>query len=127
MFDVMKTVQLLAASVLLMSWSCLGQAAMVDGEELIDPTAPFLLNMTSTGSQPIANLLAGVNNFAVSSVLIRENLRIAVINSQRVREGEFVGNARVVSIDESGVTIDLDGETRILKLHGTQIKSRADD
>ena len=103
-------------------------AALVDGEELIDPTAPFLLEMESTGGQPVANVFARFNNYDVSSILIRENLRIAVINSQRVREGEFIGNARVVSIEEGEVTIDLDGQTRVLSLHGgTSIKSRASE
>ena len=103
-------------------------AALVDGEELIDPTAPFLLDMGNTGNQPIANVFARFNNFDVSSILIRENLRIAVINSQRVREGEFIGNARVVSIEAGEVTIDLDGQTRVLTLHGgTAVKTRTSD
>lgn len=92
-------------------------AAMVDGEELIDPTAPFLLEMEGVVAQPAANLLAGLGNYDVSSILIRSNVRIAVINSQRVREGEYIGNARVISIEESGVTLDLGGELRELKLH----------
>lgn len=104
-----------------------GTAAMVDGEELIDPTAPFLLDMESLGDQPVANIFARVNNYAVSSILIRENLRIAVINSERVREGEFIGNARVDSIAENAVTISLDGETQVLNLHGASIKSQAGD
>jgi len=103
-------------------------AALVDGEELIDPTAPFLLEMESAGGQPVANVFARFNNYDVSSILIRENLRIAVINSQRVREGELIGSARVVSIEEGEVTIDLDGQTRVLSLHGgTSIKSRASE
>lgn len=103
-----------------------GHAALVDGEELIDPTAPFLLDMEDTGNQSLANAFASFNNYTVSSILIRENLRIAVINSQRVREGEFIGNARVASIDESAVTLDLDGTTRVLRLHGgAAIKTRA--
>lgn len=103
-------------------------AALVDGEELIDPTAPFLLDMENTGTQPVANVFARFNNYDVSSILIRENLRIAVINSQRVREGEFIGNARVVSIEEGEVTIDLDGQTRVLSLHGgTTIKTRSSE
>lgn len=123
------TRQLLAAgTVIAFSVSANAMAAMVDGEELIDPTAPFLLDMEDTGNEPIANVFARFNNYAVSSILIRENLRIAVINSQRVREGEFIGNARVVSIEEGEVTIDLDGQTRVLSLHGgATIKSRTSE
>lgn len=103
-------------------------AALVDGEELIDPTAPFLLDIENTGGQSLANAFARFTNYDLSSILIRENLRIAVINAQRVREGEFIGNARVVSIDEGEVTIDLDGQTRVLSLHGgTVIKSRTSE
>jgi hypothetical protein len=81
--------------------------------------------MENTGNQALANVFARFNNYEVSSILIRENLRIAVINSQRVREGEIVGNARVVSIGQNSVTIDLDGEARVLNLHGASIKSSA--
>ena len=121
--SVVKKQMLAAVTVLMLTIAGSGTAAMVDGEELIDPTAPFLLEMENTGNQPLANVFARFNNYEVSSILIRDSLRIAVINSQRVREGEFVGNARVVSIGQNSVTIDLDGESRILNLHGASIKS----
>ena len=98
-------------------------AELVNGEELIDPTAPFLLELQSDA--PAVNLFATLGSYEVSSILIRENVRIAVINSRRVREGEFIGNAQVVRIDSASVTLSIGGETRVLELHGAPIKTRA--
>lgn len=129
MFNMLKIQKYLAGvmyfllvSILLMSGQSF--AELVDGEELIDPTAPFLLEVDS--AKPAVNIFATINNFDVSSILIREDFRLAVINSQRVREGEFVGSARVVSIDESSVTLNIGGEIRVLSLHGAVIKERSD-
>jgi len=99
------------------------QAELVDGEELIDPTAPFLLEVES--AEPVTNLFATLNSYELNSILIRDDFRVAVINSKRVKEGELIGSARVVSIERGKVTLDLDGEERVLNLHGAPIKTRS--
>ena len=97
------------------------RAELVNGEDLIDPTAPFLLRADS--NSPLLNVFATFNNYEVSSILIRPNLRLAVVNSQRVRVGDNIGNAEIVNIEQDRVTINLDGETRELMLHGGSIKT----
>jgi len=49
-----------------------------------------------------------------------------VVNSQRVRIGDRVGNADILSIESDRVTISLNGETRDLMLHGSSVKSLSD-
>jgi hypothetical protein len=97
------------------------RAELVNGEDLIDPTAPFLLRADSNA--PLLNVFATFNNYEVSSILIRPNLRLAVVNSQRVRVGDSIGNAEIVNIEQDRVTINLEGETRELMLHGGSIKT----
>ena len=97
------------------------RAELVNGEDLIDPTAPFLLRADS--NSPLLNVFATFNNYEVSSILIRPNLRLAVVNSQRVRVGDNIGNAEIVNIEQDRVTINLEGETRELMLHGGSIKT----
>lgn len=119
--------KILAAPLLLLglgltSWDA--RSEMVNGEDLVDPTAPFLLRADS--NMPLINAFALFNSYEVSSILIRSDMRIAVVNSQRVRIGDRVGNADILSIESDRVTISLNGETRDLMLHGSSVKSLSD-
>lgn len=99
-------------------------AELVDGEELVDPTAPFFLR--ADRNTPLLNAFSSLNNYEVSSILVRPNLRIAVVNSQRVRVGERVGNAEIVAIENDRVRISLNGEVREVMLHEGGVKSASE-
>ncbi|MFT5321217.1 MAG: hypothetical protein ACI934_001365 [Pseudohongiellaceae bacterium] len=118
--------QSLVAAILFAGFSMVSvkaNAELVNGEEMVDPTAPFFLR--ANGDAAIANtsLITTFDNYEVSSILIRSNLKMAIINSQRVSEGDRVGNAEVVNIESNVVTINLDGELKELKLHGGSVKT----
>lgn len=92
-----------------------------DLDQLVDPTAPLSMNNT----QPAVNLLSLQSNYRVNSILIRPNMKVAVINSRQVREGDLLGNAEVVRIDKRSVTLRLAGEEQVLELYARSIRSDA--
>lgn len=100
------------------------RAELVNGEDLVDPTAPFLLR--ADRNVPLLNAFTSFNSYEVSSILIRPNLKIAIVNSQRVRVGERVGNAEIIDIENDRVTISIDGEIRDVMLHQGSVKSVSD-
>ena len=51
------------------------------------------------------------------------NLRVAVINSRQVKEGEAIGNATVVRIDKDTVTLEIAGEEQEIGLYTRSIKT----
>lgn len=107
---------------------CAVHAAIVEGEQLVDPTAPlnYSLPEAQMGTAAVSSMQPAVMSYKLSSVLVRSGDRIAVINDQRVREGETVDGARVIDISSSGVTLEVDGVTRVLQLYQGSIKSRAE-
>ena len=90
-----------------------------EAEVLRDPTAPLVM----VAGQPQTNLFSLVSSYKVSSILIRPNMKVAVINSRQVRVGDFVGSAEVVDIDKNSVTLHVAGEEQILELYGRSIKT----
>jgi MSHA biogenesis protein MshK len=52
----------------------------------------------------------------LQSVLISPNRRLAVISGETVRQGATIGDARVVRITETEVTLKRGEETEVLKL-----------
>lgn len=92
----------------------------VDGEELRDPTAPLY----PAGREDSAGEQAGLptGSLRLSSILIRPNQRIAVINGRQLSVGDQVGSARVVSIETDVVTVESAGSRRQLRLHANSIK-----
>jgi len=94
-------------------------ADMKEIEKLRDPTAPLVMGV----AQPQTNLFSLVSSYRVTSILIRPNLKVAVINSRQVRVGDIIGNAEVVNIDKNSVTLQVAGEEQILELYGRSIKT----
>lgn len=110
--------------------------ATQDDELLVDPTMPLNVQVAGDSSDEnsgfdieggvsaAGGLFSGLfNSFELSSVLIRGDNRIAVINEQRVHEGDSIGNATVTSIEADRVTLNVDGETEILELYENSIKT----
>lgn len=92
-----------------------------DLDTLVDPTAP--LTMSASPGPTQASLFSLLSTYKVTSILIRPNTKVAVINSRQVREGEMVGNAEVVRIEKNAVTLNVAGEERVLELYGRSIKT----
>jgi len=127
-----KKAKCFSLAILLVSMSgvfCYQASAQADSAEtgvqdeiLRDPTAPLF---SSAGSQPQANLFSLVSSYKVTSILLRPNMKVAVINSRQVREGDVIGNAEVVKIDKNTVTLQVAGEEQILELYGRSVKTLA--
>lgn len=68
-------------------------------------------------SLPFDDLLSQFQMLELRSVLVKPLGRVAMINDSEVREGEMVGDARVLTIEEDAVTLLRQGETRVLTLY----------
>lgn len=77
-----------------------------------DPTRPPAAVAIVAGSVP-----ATVTQWRLESVIMAPDSRRAVINGQRVREGDALGNGRVLAIDAGGVWVRIEGERRRLRMH----------
>lgn len=115
--------------------------ATQNDEVLVDPTLPLAVVMDASGEGEegaeagvaagfslgfpgAGGLLSGMfTSYELSSVLIRGDSRIAVINEQRVRVGDSVGNARVTAIEPDKVSLNVDGQIQTLELYGNSIKT----
>ncbi|WP_126452405.1 hypothetical protein [Sulfuriflexus mobilis] len=86
-----------------------------------DPTRPPDFAGTGADTQ---QLNAPV--WQLSSILISAERRLAVINGQTVRQGEQIGNARVIRIGATGVTLRNNTETFTVKLLSLPVKSVSD-
>ena len=109
-------------------------AATMDDELRVDPTMPLSLLATGGGGDEEGDEASGglfglfgvgelFTSYELSSVLIRPQDRIAVINDERVRVGDKVGSAVVASIESDHVTLNVDGELQTLKLYENSIKT----
>ncbi|HEY0961427.1 MAG TPA: hypothetical protein VGE69_03640 [Pseudomonadales bacterium] len=115
----------LACSVLL---ACSVHAATQDDELLVDPTVPLTPAVASDATSSsddsgILGLFGVLTSYELSSVLIRENDRIAVINGQRVRVGESVSGARVTVIEPDHVNLNVNGTIQRVELYRNSIKT----
>ena len=63
-------------------------------------------------------------DWSLQSILSSPERRIAIINGARVREGDRIGSARVVRINESHVLLNTGGRTVKLRLLPQSIKGR---
>lgn len=103
-------------------------AAETNDELLVDPTVPLSISMAITTQTDSANsglldLLGTFSSYELSSVLVRGEDRIAVINGQRVRVGDSVGAARVTAIEPGRATLNVNGKIETVELYGTSIKT----
>lgn len=78
------------------------------GEVLEDPTRPPM--------QAKARTKAPVTEYKLSYILNSSARRYAVINGQRVSEGDRIGSAKVRRIDAQSVSLEEQGRVRTLSL-----------
>lgn len=102
---------------------------------LPDPTRPQLLIPKKSGLAnasdeavitPVVTDKAALPALQLNSVLIRQNLKLAVINQQTLRIGQQIEQFRLTSIQQSSVVLQsTDGRTVRLSLgQGAQTSSR---
>ena len=102
-------------SILLVTALCLAgnAAALQDPTRPTDPALYF-----GSGDKP------SDSGWSLQSILSSPGRRIAVINGERVREGDPIGSARVIRIHESHVLLDTGGRTLTLRLLPESIRVR---
>ena len=104
-------------------------AAPADDEDLVDPTQPLVFGVPAAQQEDkgsfFKDLQTAMQTYELNSVLIRSKDRIAVINKQRVRVGDMVGEAKVVNIEANSVTIEVNGISRELRLYNGSVKTLA--
>ncbi len=83
---------------------------LTEGAELLrDPTRPY-------SATPVV-MPASAKAFSVSAILVSQKRRVAIVNGQRVSEGDQVDGATVVEILADGLRLNLHGKeftTRLL-------------
>jgi MSHA biogenesis protein MshK len=85
-------------------------AALKDPTRPIDPALYF-------GS-------GNIGGWALQSILFSNNRRIAIINGTRVQEGDRIGSARVIHIQDSLVVLETGNRTLKLRLRPHTLKTR---
>jgi hypothetical protein len=96
--------------------------------DLVDPTAPIafgLSGITDEKGMPDVDSyvsFTGQKSYSLSSVLIMQARKYAVINGQMVEEGQLIGAALVKEIDRNGVTLEQGQRINRLTLHAGTVR-----
>lgn len=100
-------------------------ADVIDGEELVDPTRPFSINIRVQQDTGIADPSRTVvpSSYDVSFIRASDTSPIAIVNNQRVTLGDMVGGAEVFAIDRNGVTLLINDEEQRITLYRSNVKS----
>ncbi|MDX1452179.1 MAG: hypothetical protein R3183_06440 [Oleiphilaceae bacterium] len=85
---------------------------LANGEQLVDPTKPHGWR----ASQPAK---AVARNYKLNYILKADGRAMAMINGQRVAEGDYVSGARVLSIRDTSVSLLVEGQRRTLHVAGS--------
>lgn len=99
--------ELRPSKALLLSLALLGASASANVPASADPTRPLRV-------APALSAPAAVRRPTLESVLIGPSRRVAVIDGQRLREGERRGGLKVWRILPEGVEVSIDGAQRLL-------------
>jgi hypothetical protein len=97
---------------------------------LIDPTEPLQLSLKGLDAESLGlrvnldSLLRLAADYRVSSIIIRGDKRIAVVNDERVEEGSEIDGAVVASIDREGVTLTRGIEEFRVELYSASPKKK---
>lgn len=97
---------------------------------LIDPTEPLQLSLKGVDAESLGirvnsdALLRLAADYRVSSIIIRGDKRIAIVNDDRVEEGSEIDGAVVASIDREGVTLTRGIEEFRVELYGVSPKRK---
>ena len=90
---------------------------LASGQELLrDPTRPYSVKPIATTGTGTGTATV-VTKFIVTAIFTSEKRRIAVVNGQRVGEGDLVDGATVVEILANALRLNVQGKaitTRVL-------------
>ena len=83
---------------------------LTDGAELLrDPTRPY-------SARAVVVMPAKAAAFSVTAILVSQKRRVAIVNGQRVSEGDRVDGATVVKILADSLRLNLDGKELTTRL-----------
>lgn len=85
---------------------------------LMDPTRPLEYTVPSTQQHLQSDLV-------LTSVLINGEIKIAVINGERLMEGQLVDGARIISIQPGRAILRKGNRNRELKVHQSNVRQLA--
>lgn len=85
-------------------------------QALEDPTRPPGASLLTAGGE------ADATGMQLTSTLVSAGRRLAIINGQTVRQGQQLGNARVIKIEPTAVIVVQNGERKRLALLPSTIK-----
>jgi len=88
--------------------------------ELGDPTRPADYKKQSEAPQAAAVV---AEKWALTSVLISPQRRVAIVNGRAVQEGDTVGSSRIVQIRTSEVLLQRDGKQIVVSLLPSAVKT----
>jgi hypothetical protein len=85
---------------------------LASGQELLrDPTRPYSAkSVATTATATATGTTTGVTGFRVTAIFTSEKRRIAVVNGQRVGEGDLVDGATVVEIRADALRLNYQGK-----------------
>ncbi len=86
-------------------------------ETLRDPTRPYFAKSVATTTTTATGTTTAVTGFRVTAIFTSEKRRIAIVNGQRVAEGDLVDGASVVEIRADALRLNFQGKaitTRVL-------------
>ncbi|MDX1588772.1 MAG: hypothetical protein R3296_07515 [Oleiphilaceae bacterium] len=98
-----------------------GLAGVVSAESLRDPTRP----PQSSADGPAQT--AATPAMTLESILYSENRRVAVIDGVALREGQTLGEARVLRIHPKRVELQINQNNRTLRLDSGQSVRQSPD
>ena len=94
---------------LLLPIQAVGAFRLDSGETISDPTQP--------GDWRVQNSVRAITrNYKLNYILNADGRKLAMINGQKVGEGDMVSGARVLRIREGEVSVLVDGQRRTLTL-----------
>ncbi len=101
-------------SILIVLVALLFGPLLASGQELLrDPTRPYSAKSvatTATATATATGTTTGVTGFRVTAIFTSEKRRIAVVNGQRVGEGDLVDGATVVEILADALRLNYQGK-----------------
>lgn len=99
----------------------------MNSEMLVDPTRPLDRQGVLSGDEELGadQFRFLEKKYTVDSILIKPNIKIAVVNAKRVGLGDTIDGASVVAIERGQVTLEVSGERRVIQLRQDVIKTNA--
>lgn len=102
---------------LTLSLALLGTASAETINDPMRPPGKAMLAATASGKQAVAA------RYRLDSVIIAPNRRQAIINGKRLSLGERIGNATLIDVQATQVTLRLAGKPYIVTLLPLSIKT----